>query len=151
MAPKYRSNETQRQAWRAFLYEAQGEFRRVEARSGTERRQKSNRKRRRRRNSNKEESEDDENAGQEQQEGGDGVKESTAIHKACLTFCITLLDQRHLHHDYDSAIVCALAVLGVKSPGWKGVDQYPPILSKVIKIARFMVMQQAFEDVTLPA
>jgi hypothetical protein len=41
--------------------------------------------------------------------------------------------------------VCALAVLGVKEDGWKGPEQYPPILSAVIKVAWFMVVQQALE------
>jgi hypothetical protein len=42
-------------------------------------------------------------------------------------------------------LVCALAVLGVKEDGWKSPDQYPPVLSAVIKVARFMVVQQALE------
>jgi hypothetical protein len=42
-------------------------------------------------------------------------------------------------------LVCALAVLGVKEDGWKGSEQYPPILSAVIKVAWFMVVQQALE------
>ena len=37
--------------------------------------------------------------------------------------------------------------MGVGETGWKGVDAYPPILSKLIKIARFMVVQQAFDEV----
>lgn len=41
------------------------------------------------------------------------------------------------------ALVCELAVLGVKEGGWKGANQYPPIVSAMIKIARFMVVQQA--------
>ena len=41
--------------------------------------------------------------------------------------------------------MCALAVLGVKEDGWKGPEQYPPILSAVIKVARFIVVQQALE------
>jgi hypothetical protein len=36
-------------------------------------------------------------------------------------------------------------VLGVKEDGWKGAKQYPPVLSAVIKVARFMVVQQALE------
>jgi hypothetical protein len=36
-------------------------------------------------------------------------------------------------------------VLGVKEDGWKGPEQYPPILSAVIKIARFMVVQKGLE------
>lgn len=41
--------------------------------------------------------------------------------------------------------MCALAVLGVKEDGWKGPELYPPILSSVIKISRFMVVQHALE------
>jgi hypothetical protein len=36
-------------------------------------------------------------------------------------------------------------VLGVKEDGWKGAEQYPPILLAVIKVAWFMVVQQALE------
>jgi superfamily II DNA helicase RecQ len=150
-APKYRFTDTQKQAWRVFLYEAQDEAQNAEAMIEQQGTHKTKRKGRRRRNNDKEESEGEEYAGQEQPDGEDEAKELTAIQRACLAFCIALLDQKHIHHDYDSAMVCALAVLGVKSPGWKGVDQYPPILSKMIKIARFMVVQQAFEEVQPPA
>ena len=67
------------------------------------------------------------------------------IQKACLDFCIELLNQSISRREYDSALVCALAVLGVQEDGWKGPEQYPPILSAVIKVARFMVVQQALE------
>ena len=67
------------------------------------------------------------------------------IQKACLGFCIELLNQSISRREYDSALVCALAVLGVQEDGWKGPEQYPPILSAVIKVARFMVVQQALE------
>ncbi|KAK4994402.1 hypothetical protein LTR66_005554, partial [Elasticomyces elasticus] len=60
-------------------------------------------------------------------------------------FCIELLDKRITQKEYDSALVCTLAVLGVKESGWRGPDQYPPILSATIKIARFVVVQQALE------
>jgi hypothetical protein len=33
----------------------------------------------------------------------------------------------------------------VKENGWKGAEQYLPVLSAVIKVARFMVVQQALE------
>jgi hypothetical protein len=36
-------------------------------------------------------------------------------------------------------------VLGVKEDGWQGAEQYPPVLSAVIKVARFIVVQQALE------
>ena len=69
----------------------------------------------------------------------------TDAHRACLQFCYELLQQRITRKEYDSVLVCALAVLGVKSDGWIGADQYPPILSAMIKISRFMVVQQALE------
>jgi hypothetical protein len=56
-----------------------------------------------------------------------------------------LLSQLITRKEYDSPLVCALAVLGVKEDGWKGAEQYPPILLAVIKVARFMVVQQALE------
>src|SRR6266480_1839582 len=67
------------------------------------------------------------------------------IQRACLDFCIELLNQTVTRREYDSALVCALAVLGVDEDGWKGPDRYPPILSSMIKIARFMVVQKALE------
>ncbi|KAL5422171.1 hypothetical protein PMIN06_013128 [Paraphaeosphaeria minitans] len=69
----------------------------------------------------------------------------SSIEKACLAFCIALLSQSITRKEYDSPLVCALAVLGVKEDGWKGAEQYPPILSAVIKVARFMIVQQALE------
>jgi hypothetical protein len=69
----------------------------------------------------------------------------TRLQKVCLDFCIALLDHQITHREYDSPLVCALAVLGVKEDGWKGVEQYPPILSAMIKIVRFMVVQKGLE------
>jgi hypothetical protein len=36
------------------------------------------------------------------------------IQKACLAFCIALLNQSITRKEYDNPLVCALAVLGVK-------------------------------------
>jgi transposase-like protein len=36
----------------------------------------------------------------------------TTIKKACLEFCIELLNQRHRSHKYESVLVCTMAVLG---------------------------------------
>jgi hypothetical protein len=99
-------------------------------------------KRKKRRRGDDADSEEEEQGEEETEQ-----EELTAIQRACLRFCMALLDQRNIDHDYDSAFVCGLAVLGVKEVGWKGVDQYPPILSKLIKISRFMVVQQAFDKV----
>jgi hypothetical protein len=39
------------------------------------------------------------------------------IQKACLAFCIALLNQSVTRKEYDNPLVCALAVLGVKENG----------------------------------
>ena len=70
----------------------------------------------------------------------------TRIQKACLEFCIELLNQTIADHEYDCALVCGSAILGVSpGDGWKGPDSYPPILSAIIKVAHFMVVQKAAE------
>jgi hypothetical protein len=67
------------------------------------------------------------------------------LQKACLEFCIALLDHRITRTEYDSPLVCGLAVLGIKKEGWKEPEQYPPILSAVIKVTRFLVVQQGLD------
>jgi hypothetical protein len=62
-----------------------------------------------------------------------------------LKFCIALLNQSIRRKEYDCALVCAMAVFGVKEDGWKDAELYPPILSSVIKVTRFMVVQHALE------
>ena len=73
------------------------------------------------------------------------------IHKACLAFCVELLNQRIHNREYDMALVCASAVLGVHPTqgGFRDPESYPPILSAIIKVAHFMVVQQA-EQLTRP-
>lgn len=94
-----------------------------------------------------EEAMDEGEEGQDQTQRPEPVKpeKMSRIQKACLEFCIALLNQSITRKEYDSPLVCALAVLGVKEDGWKGAEQYPPILSAVIKVARFMVVQHALE------
>jgi len=87
----------------------------------------------------------DADAEEEDADDEDGPSRLTSIQAACLDFCIQLLSQKITRREYDSALVCALAVLGVKEGGWKGAEQYPPILSAVIKVARFMVVQKALQ------
>ncbi len=75
----------------------------------------------------------------------DNKPELTIIQKACLNFCLALLDDGITRKEYDSPLVCALAVLGVQENGWMNASNYPPILSAMIKISRFMVIQQGLE------
>ncbi|PYH28097.1 putative telomere-associated RecQ helicase, partial [Aspergillus neoniger CBS 115656] len=63
--------------------------------------------------------------------------------QTCLEFCVELLNQRYRSNEYESALVCAMAVLGRGESGWRSPETYPPILSSVIKLARFFVVQKA--------
>lgn len=65
------------------------------------------------------------------------------IQRACLDFCVELLNIEIEFDKYESAAVCALAVLGISETGWRGPELYPPILSSVIKCAKFIIVQKA--------
>ncbi|MCN0155273.1 RecQ family DEAD/DEAH box helicase [Salinispora arenicola] len=67
----------------------------------------------------------------------------TRVETACLEFCIELLNQKIQVHEYESALVCSMAVLGRGVKTWLDPDSYPPIISRVLKVARFMVVQKA--------
>ncbi|KAN0066828.1 hypothetical protein V8E54_015117 [Elaphomyces granulatus] len=74
--------------------------------------------------------------------------EMTSAHQACVDFCLYLLKQKVLRTDYDCALTCATAALGVHQDGrWRATDTYSPVLSELIKIARFLVVHRATEIV----
>jgi hypothetical protein len=143
-SPKYRFTRWQREAWEALVEEAERSVHGAEEQEGEE--------------TEIDEVEDEMMADDvdetideteaEENTTAEGIGEPEAlssIQKACLEFCIALLSQSITRKEYDSPLVCALAVLGVKEDGWKGPEQYPPILLAVIKVARFIVVQQALE------
>jgi len=149
-SPKYRFTRQQREAWETLVEEAERSVEGEEDEEGEE--------------EEEEEEMEDEDEGDETMadvdEAIDEMETDTAeptanaiseaerlssIQKACLEFCIALMSQLITRREYDSPLVCALAVLGVKEDGWKGAEQYPPVLSAVIKVARFVVVQQALE------
>ena len=78
-------------------------------------------------------------------DSSDDRETMTDLQSACLSFCIELLNQKIHNHEYDMALICGLAALGVSpsGQGFRGADTYPSILSAVIKVAHFMVVQQA--------
>ncbi len=138
-SPKYRFNKTQRIMWKRLLTIVKKEV------------------------EEKEKSEEEE---ADEEEGGEGEGDEvshdgsssagtnsnsmktpklTKVQKACLDFCMALLNQQITRKEYDSPLMCGLAVLGVKVDGWMGADQYPPVLFAMIKISRFMMIQQALE------
>ncbi|KKZ66220.1 hypothetical protein EMCG_08056 [[Emmonsia] crescens] len=90
-----------------------------------------------------EEEEEEEKEQGDTQPGEEDKFKLTKIQMACLDFCIELLNQRVQVEDYECALVDALAVLGRGEYGWRDAESYPPILSRIIKVARFMVVHKA--------
>lgn len=115
--PKYRLSEEQKRLWQKVIELAQEEGQREESPA---------------------DSSDDE-------EGGDAGRLS-GLPEACLWFCTTLLNQMIQKKEYESPLICGLALLGVKADGWKDANDYPPILSAMIKISRFMVIQIGYQS-----
>ncbi|KAK0645155.1 hypothetical protein DIS24_g8170 [Lasiodiplodia hormozganensis] len=90
-----------------------------------------------------------EDEGDDGREGEDSRQQSKlgGVQRACLDFCIELLDYRSAGEDCDSALVCASAILGVEPTGdnWRPPQTYTPILSSIIKVAKCMIVQKAIE------
>ncbi|KAM7208117.1 telomere-linked helicase 1, partial [Rhypophila decipiens] len=67
-----------------------------------------------------------------------------AIDRLCLDTVVSLLDHQYTHTHYESAMISGLAVIGIREDGgWESVENYTPIYSAVIKMARMLVVYQA--------
>jgi RecQ family ATP-dependent DNA helicase len=96
---------------------------------------------------------DDRRADEEVDEGfKDGVSDEEVewmdqIQREVLRFCIALLDHPLQDHEYESAIISGLAVLMIKGEkGWHDAEDFTPKYSAVIKLARLMVIQEAYQQ-----
>lgn len=67
------------------------------------------------------------------------------LERGVLFFIISLLDHIVRDWEYESPLVCALAIIAVQPQGWLGVDRYPSLLSALIKTSRYLVLQEAYE------
>ncbi len=67
--------------------------------------------------------------------------------RACLRFCIALLARKNHDNEYRMLLICAMAVLSMREKGWATPDNYPPVMSRIIKVARFMLIQMIMQDV----
>ncbi|PTU19051.1 hypothetical protein P175DRAFT_0510356 [Aspergillus ochraceoroseus IBT 24754] len=72
-----------------------------------------------------------------------------AVITACLEFCIKLLNQKIKVYKYESPLICAMAVLGQGEVTWQGPESYPPIISQVLKVARFILVQKYIEIIRM--
>jgi hypothetical protein len=80
----------------------------------------------------------------EDSEGEEESEEDCRLQDRVLEFVLALLDHDIRDHEYSSAFVSAMAVLGVDvERGWKEPFIYTPTLSAVVTVARMLVLFQA--------
>ena len=64
-----------------------------------------------------------------------------------MDFAVSLLDHELKHSAYESALISALAVLGLRGDGgWVSPLDYTTTYSAVIKLGRMLVLRQAYEE-----
>ena len=67
------------------------------------------------------------------------------IQRMVLQLCIALLNQPLQDDEYKSVIISGMAILGMRDDeGWLDAEDYTPTYSAVIKLARLMVVQEAY-------
>ena len=75
------------------------------------------------------------------------IRRMREIQREILRFCIALLDHPLQDDEYKSAIISGLAVLMIKGEkGWQDAEDFTTKYSAVIKLARLMVVQEAYEQ-----
>jgi hypothetical protein len=92
--------------------------------------------------------EDEERGGRDKdgEESNEEIKRMKKVQRHVLRFCIDLLDHPLQDNEYESAMISALAVLGMRDDeGWLDAEDYTPKYSAAIKLARLMVVQEAYE------
>ena len=82
-----------------------------------------------------------------QDESDEEMEFMKKIQREILRLCIDLLNHPLKESEYESAIISGLAVLGIRDDGgWLDAEDYTPKYSAVIKLARLMVVQEAYEQ-----
>lgn len=98
--------------------------------------------------SNDAEEEEEEEEGEGEGEGEEeDENELSLLECKCLAFCISLLDHQTEDDSHTNALISGLAVLGIGEEGkeWQSPLVYTPKLSAVVKLARIMVVQSAWQ------
>jgi hypothetical protein len=96
----------------------------------------------------KEEQGGDSGSGAEEEEGesDEEIEWMGRIQRQILRLWIALLNQLLQDDEYKSVLISGLAILGMREDdGWLDAEDYTPKYSAVIKLARLMVVQEAYE------
>lgn len=76
----------------------------------------------------------------------EAARQMEALDMQCLRFCIQLLDHRLPGDAYESVIISGLSILGVREGGgWLEAIEYTTNYSAVVKLARALVVEQAYQ------
>jgi len=90
----------------------------------------------------KEEREEEE----EEEESDEEIEWMGRIQRKILRLWIALLNHPLQDDEYKSVLISGLAILGIREDGgWLDAEDYTPKFSAVIKLARLMVVQEAYE------
>ena len=72
------------------------------------------------------------------------------LSQACLNFCFSLLQEQYSKNEYSNVLICELAVLRIQKSeaqwDWMNSGNYSSVLFNMIKIAQFMIIEQAFQQ-----
>lgn len=76
------------------------------------------------------------------------IEEMAKVQQSVLELCIAILDHAWEEGEYDCVLISGLAVLGIEDDdsGWMSPIEYTPIYSAIIKLARLMVVQYAYDQ-----
>lgn len=78
-------------------------------------------------------------------ESEEEVRRMKQIQRMVLQLCITMLNQPLQDDEYKSVIISGMAILGMRDgEGWLDAEDYTPTYSAAIKLARLMVVQEAY-------
>ena len=80
-----------------------------------------------------------------EEESEEEIAQMKIIQHKVLTFCMALLNHPLGDSEYKNVIISGMAVLGMREDtGWLEADEYTTKYSAVIKLARLMVVQEAY-------
>ena len=83
---------------------------------------------------------------EEEGESDEEIEWMGRIQRQILRLWIALLNQSLQDDEYKSVLISGLAILGMREDdGWLDAEDYIPKYSAVIKLARLMVVQEAYE------
>lgn len=83
----------------------------------------------------------------DEEESSEEIEMMGKIQREILRLWISLLNHPLQDNEYKSALISAMAVLGIREDdGWFDAEDYTPKFSAVIKLSRLMVIQDAWEQ-----